>query len=216
MHRFSKRITLTAAVVGVVAIGGGVTGALAATGQLSSSSPQPVGVATAVTPGLSAHYELFRRPAAPADALPPAPSGRADYGQNTELARRVGDSGYYAVPGTDDSLCLLTPVGGGVCGRSPMEPTIVTSGTCRGETPDTFRVVGVFPDGVTSVDIASTDRSVDRTLTVDTNGVSADLPVDTGPLTISWSTPDGKHSSPLPIPPGAGHMYCGPDSRSGR
>lgn len=213
MHRLSKRLTLTAVVVGVFVIVGGVAGALAATGQFSSNPPQPAGVASAISPTLSEHYALLRQPATQADAIPVAPSGRADYGQNTELARRVGDSGYYAIPGTDDSLCLMTPVGGGVCSKTPLEPTILTSGTCSGEQSDTFHFVGLFPDGIASVTVASADKSVEHVIAVDTNGASADLPRSTSPLTISWSDADGQQSRPLPVPPG--HVYCGPDSTPG-
>lgn len=210
MKNLSKRFTLVA-VVGVVVAAAGVTGALAATGQLAGSDQQPANVTSEVSSTLRAHYALLRRAATAEDALPRNAVGAAEYGQNAALARRVGDSGYYAVPGADDSLCLLTSVGGGICGRSPTEPTILTSGVCKDGRADLFQVVGLFPDGVAQVSVAAEDGSVDRMIDVNANGANATFARTDSRLTIAWKDADGgERSLRLPVP--LGPMYCGEDT----
>ncbi len=210
MTHLSKRLTLTI-VIGLLVVAAGVTGALAATGELGSDQQQPPNVTSEISATLSSHYALFRRPVTAQDAIPPAPSGLADYGQNTDLARRVGDSGYYAVPGADDSLCLLTPIGSGICGRTPTEPTMLTSGMCKDGRSDLFHFVGLFPDGIDRVSITSSDGAIDSTVAVDLNGAAADLPKTDSSVTLVWTDGGGeKRSVPLPVP--QGRMYCGEDA----
>lgn len=208
MIKLSKRATLALAATGAVAVGGGVTAAFAAGGSSApDTTPQP-DVAHAVSSALSDRYAVFKQPA---DPIPGNSDAAAEYGQNGELARALGDTGYYVVPGKDDSICLVTAVGGGICRRAgdSNQPTTLTSAMCL-DGRQVLHFVGLFSDDVTTVNVTGTGTTGDQSVAVKSNAVRIDLPAENKSTpTLTWSGADGEHTLPLTIPSGAGRMFCG-------
>jgi hypothetical protein len=204
MTTHSKLIRLALLVAGLLVVGGIAVAVAADDGSSSSDPRRDTTPVAAVSDGLSSHYALLRRPATERDALPdfPGDEGRPAYGANPALARAVGDSGYYAVPGRD-SICLLTSVGGGVCGTTWKAPTILTSRTCKSPA-GTFNLTALFPDGIDEVTIAAGDGT-SRTVAIELNGLTVDLPDEDGAQTLSWSGRGGEGEAALPVPAAGDH-----------
>lgn len=207
MNKLSKRATLALAATGAIAVGGGITAAFAAGGSDAPDATTQPDVAQGVPSALSDRYAVFEQPA---DPIPGNGDAAAEYGQNGALARALGDTGYYAVPGKNDSICLVTAVGGGICRRAgdSNEPTTLTSAMCLNGR-QVLRFVGLFPDGVSTVKVTGTSTD-DQSVAVESNAVSIDLPPESKSTpALSWTGADGEHTLPLTIPSGAGHMFCG-------
>lgn len=207
MNKFSKKATMALAAVAALAVGGGITAALATGDSSAPDVTTQLDVAQAVPSALSDRYAVFKQKA---DPIPGNGVAAAEYGQNGALARALGDSGYYAVPGNDNAVCLVTAAGSGVCSRADLgTPTTLTSAMCL-DGRQVLRFVALFPDDVTTVEISGTGTEVDRAVAVKSNAVSIDLPTDSkGEPSLSWTGADGRHSETITVPSGAGQMFCG-------
>jgi hypothetical protein len=207
----NRRITLKMLLAGVIGVAVALITAVAATGALTSDEPpKPPPVPetiTAVPSEIADNYAIFRRDSLTTDRLTvPKGAGRPlEYGENLGMARKLGSTGYYAVPG-EGSICMITSALGGVCGRSVTEPMVMTYGTCSaGKSSDTFGIVALVPDSITGGRVLAGDRTV-TTLKAEDNSIQADLPRGER-LQLVWDSTDNIPAADLPEPPG--RMFCG-------
>lgn len=161
-------------------------------------------------------FAAFRRPAQPADALPPTVASRLDaVGGNASLARRVigGPSPRWLFPASGDQICAAATDGASISclsAASLAQQGTVGSEECGPEIPaDRMLVHGVVQDGVESVILTS--RTGSTSVPVIGNGWSAmtvRVPEDERPFAVSWQAGGTAHELAVPVSPDV-NQSCG-------
>ncbi|MGN6190095.1 MAG: hypothetical protein ACTHOE_14465 [Conexibacter sp.] len=212
-----------------------LSGSAAAIALSGGSSPVPAGEqphtvqATGTPPAPNAEaaptdvprialdaFEVLRRPAQPADALPQTVASRLNVvAGNASLARRVigGPSPRWLVPASGDRICAVAADGASISCLSAdllARQGTVGSDECGPAIPvDRMVVHGIVPDGVDAVTLTS--RVGSTSVPVSGNGWSATtvrVPEDERPFAVSWQAGGTTHELAVPVSPDV-NQGCG-------
>lgn len=192
-----RRPLLIAVALGIVALCAALIIAM------SSGATQASGQATQA-PGISPQLSVLKKPTSEKLAELPA-TIRAQITAppaNPEQIEGIGTVGSTVVTQVAGRVCTYGAAGGGSCGpiKEALAGELVSVGICGpGIAPGHAQIVGLMPDGVSSISIdRGSDGTVDESLQVTENVYEASLPtVDT---TLSATGNDGaEYEEALPL-----------------